>query len=237
MARCVHGPTVSATSTPRSASARYCATVCSRNRSCQPPTSRVGTVERVERRRRPLVVPERVGEVGVREPRPEPGCPAAEQRVDGVGGRKPVVRRRQPPLGGDAAHDRREQAGRLLVQDQVAPARGSPGTRTPRCCTPTPRSRAARRAPPRRAAPAAGRPSASTASSRGRRRRRWRAGRRTTAARAATPRCRGRRAPRRPSGRTRRPSRTCPARSAPARGSRGRRARATESASSADRRP
>ena len=43
---CVHGPIVSATSTPRSRRWRYCSSDCCRNRSCQPPISSTGTCTR-----------------------------------------------------------------------------------------------------------------------------------------------------------------------------------------------
>jgi hypothetical protein len=46
----VHGPTVSATSTPRSRSRRYCFRVCPRNRSCQPPRAAPGPVRGPVRR-------------------------------------------------------------------------------------------------------------------------------------------------------------------------------------------
>ena len=39
---CVHGPTTSATSAPRSRSVRNCSMVCSMNTSCQPPISSTG---------------------------------------------------------------------------------------------------------------------------------------------------------------------------------------------------
>ena len=83
----VHGPIVSATSTPRSRSCRYCCSVCGRNRSCQPLSSSTGTCTRSSAARNRSA------------PRTGPRYPAVFSQVSHHGARSPSSARPAAPSG------------------------------------------------------------------------------------------------------------------------------------------
>ena len=161
------------------ASVPYCSTVCSRNRSCQPPTSSVGTARPAHRGRGPLS--SQNGSLGSQWPA-TPRYQGARRRTARrrATAAAPCVPRRQPAVRRDPG-DRRSGPGPLLVQVRPSSRASLEGER------PAAVHRAAevvwaRQSRPRPAAPAAGRSSPPPGCIRDRRRRRGRTVRRTRAA-------------------------------------------------------
>ena len=108
--------------TPRADSTRYCSRVWARNRSCQPPTSRVGAVDAVQRGAALQRGPERVGHIRMLQPALEPRGPGPEQVPAAGRDGQPVQRGTQPPVGGGHPPQAGQPSGGLLVGDHVAPA-------------------------------------------------------------------------------------------------------------------
>ena len=92
------------------------------NRSCQPPTSRTGTVIRSSAAPHCSGAQNGSAELRVLQPPLGRGRLAAEQVTEARRDRQPVEHRAQPPFGRGHAHDGPQRAGALLVSDQVAPA-------------------------------------------------------------------------------------------------------------------